>query len=89
MALPTRWRGQPCHILTFVITDRGEHSHRVLGPPPSGFRDVDTAWSWNCEAQARDLFPNETRLDTTGQLPEHTTAAALELISSWVGQPAP
>lgn len=76
--------GLSSRLLTLVIRDAEEHRARLLGPRDSGFRDVEWAARWNADELARAPYSFEYRLDTTGQTPETTAAAARVVVAGWL-----
>ncbi len=58
-------------IITLVVSEDEELKRRVLEPTrDSGYRNYEEAIAWNRREMTRDLFPNETRIDTKTLSPD-------------------
>jgi len=69
------------YLIISLVCSNNELKTRVLEPTrDSGFRDVERTQEWNTTLRERSAVPNETRLDTTGQTPDETGEAVIQLI---------
>tara|TARA_Y100000034_G_C6801793_1_gene359674 strand:+ start:83 stop:589 length:507 start_codon:yes stop_codon:yes gene_type:complete len=67
-------------IISLIVKDDDELKNRILGERDSGFKDVETALSWNRKIIERKNLKNEFKVDNTHKNPRKTVNTILELI---------
>lgn len=81
--IPRRFARYRYVILTLVVTDDEVLKRRVLNETrSSAYRDYDAALRHNRLIRARDLLPNEYRVDNTNQGVEETVEEALQILEA-------
>ncbi|MDP2668591.1 MAG: AAA family ATPase [bacterium] len=78
LALANIFADLNCLIISLIISDDNELRKRILGERNSGFKNVDEAIQRNKSIQARNILPNEYRVDNTYNEPQKTAKGIIE-----------